>query len=80
MWRTEDSTLRPLLKLSGMSLHGGKTAQHWITLVGVDPRTVPGVKVTALGECYWTDAAEKRCRAHWDARRGNLAALGIVTG
>jgi len=63
-----------LLKLSGMAMHGGQSCEHWMDLVGVDPRTVQGVRVTN-GLCYWTPAAERACNAHWRCIRHDQAML-----
>ncbi len=64
-----------LLKLSGMAYHGGNTPEHWIALVGIDPRKVPGIEISRGGNCYWTKAAEAACRAHWNAVRTDLRML-----
>lgn len=59
-----------LSKLSGMKWHGGKTADHWRALVGVDPRDFPRlVEIDQRGRCYWTAEAESLCREYWERPR-----------
>ena len=60
MNHTENNALR---KLAGMAYHGGKTAQHWIDLVGIDPREVAQIDVSKSGLCYWTPRAESAYKA-----------------
>ena len=54
--RTTNYT-KNLGKLAGMKYHGGKTIQHWVNLVKIDPSNVEGIEVKD-GKCYWTKEAE----------------------
>ncbi len=72
---TSSAAFADLRKLSGMAYHGGKPAEHWIALVGVDPRKHSEIEVSKGGCCYWTKRAEAKCRAHWNAVQYNFAML-----
>ncbi len=64
-----------LLKLSGMQYHGGHDAQHWIDLVGVDPRKVDGIEISKSGLCYFTKRARMLCDRYFAARRFDMDML-----
>lgn len=66
-----------LNKLAGMAYHGGKSVEHWIKLVGVNPREFPGFIQVRNGLCYWLPKAEAAYRRHIANVRANWRTLGV---
>ena len=74
-----DTDIDTLLVLSGMLYHQGRSRQHWIDTVDIDPETVPEVKMRG-DKCVWTTKAEDAVKRHISSVHANWHAIGINAG